>query len=180
MVNQDSDIRTIIIPAVDMRRAADDARETGMAPVLARVPSGARLVSSFLDTETGDFHIHYRPAAPELAEPAPEPEEVRPGPILLSHSARVIPLERVAMVAHEMIRTYRIATKGAPLPPWGDLDQRDKLAEMGRCSLLRDESITVSDLFANSNRIPDEQDKARDRAESALRACVVQAFNLST
>lgn len=179
MVAADSEIKTMVIPAADMRRSADLARG-GTAPVLARIPQGAKLVSSFLDSDTGDFHIHYRPGPPQLAEPAPEPVDVRPGPVILSHSARVMPLERIAMVSHELIRSYRIAIQIDAPPGWDELDQRDKLAEMGRCSLLRDEGITVSNLFAQSNRITDEKARAVDRVEATLRAVVARAFDLTT
>lgn len=159
--------------------AAQDVPNAAGVPVMGHLPRGAVLLSSFWDSETGDLHINYRIAEPTETEGA-KPDKAKPAPIMLRHEARVVPLERIAMVAHELIRSYHIATTGAHRPSWDELDMRDRLAEMGRCSVLRDERITVSGMFANSNRIPDPHEKALDRVESALRACVVQAFNLST
>lgn len=171
-------VQTMIIARRTILAAQDVPNAAGV-PVMGHLPPGAVLLSSFWDSDTGDLHINYRIAEPPEQD-KPEKAEALPGPIILRHEARVVPLERIAMVAHELIRSYHIATTGERRPSWDELDMRDRLAEMGRCSVLRDARITVSGMFANSNRIPDPHEKALDRVESALRACVVQAFNLST
>lgn len=179
-------VHTLVISRTKLYEASQGRPMGAGVPVLGHLPQGAIVVSSFWDEATGDLHVAYRIAArPEPEVPPPDVTEVEgPGPILgpmmLPPAQRVIPLERIAMVAHEIIRCYHIATTGNPPAGWDELDQRDKLAEMGRCSLMRDENVTVSTLFANSNRIPDQHDRAIDRVENTLRACVVRAFNLTT
>lgn len=158
-------LHSIIVTHDQIQAAGRLEGDSNAVPVLAHLPRGARLVSSFFDTEDGALHIFYRPG-PDMA--------------VLTQRDRIVPLERIAMVSHELIRSYRIAIQIEAPPGWDELDQRDKLAEMGRCSLLRDEGITVSNLFAQSNRITDEKARAVDRVEATLRAVVARAFDLTT
>lgn len=162
-------------------------------PVLGHLPEGSVLVSSCYDPYEGELHILYRvEPKPELAPLHPiltaeaiaalEEEDNQPtGRAILAQqpmkayaleqSARVPPaptIESVAMVAHELVRAWRIATGKTPeLRPWPDLPAHDRADAI---DALRSAAVGVMP----THFLP----PAQARVEQTLREVTLQAFSL--
>lgn len=179
-----SDPKTKTISRATLLAAGQTTGDPRLVPVIGHLPAGSMLVSSAYDIESGDLHLIYRERLPdELPPPPPEvtladdvaeavADAVRAGPqprLILANDHAATDRRRAAMVAHELIRVWRVATgKGPDLEPWDSLSDRQKEAMMGVMGYLAD-GIE----FAESALPPSQA-----RVEQTLRLCVAQAFNL--